>query len=313
MSFGCSRDEAPVDKGDFIGFSGSAHNSSEVAKATGTTLVNTNEKLQGSSFGIFGYRSSDNINFNSRVFESDAAEEVSFTGSEWAYEPKQKWIRSNWYRFRAFWPFEARISPGSDANLMVIDHSAITDLYDLQIAYTERYPLSQGTDRVNMVFEHALAAVRFIIKFPDGSDASDVINEFYLKGIKPTGTLVCGLDGTNTSPADFRWVSNTFDSTSEFFKWTGSKTFSQTGTTIYDNDGVVFMIPQEVSSSKGDTSLNFYTSGGGAALHTAIIPNDIWEAGKIYTYTIVIHGSDISLNVDIKDWEMLDSNFDINL
>lgn len=308
---GCDRVEVPAE--GYIGLGGTAQSASEVTKATGATLVDTDVELQGSSFGIFGFRSADNVNFSTQVFVSDAAEEVSYSGGEWTYEPKQKWIRSNWYRFRAFWPLEARVSPGSDANLMVIDHSTITDLYDLQIAYAERYPLAEGTDRVNMSFRHALSAVRFTIKFPDEVNDSDIITEFYLKGLTPTGTLVCGLDGTNADPDDFRWISNTFDNSSKIMRWTGSKEFGKAGTTIYDNNGAVFMIPQEVSSSKGNTTLNFFTSGGGAALHSAVIPNETWEAGKVYIYTIVIHESDIRLEVDIKDWSMLDSNFDINL
>lgn len=310
---GCDSEAVPEREDDYIGFSGTAMQTQEVTKA-GTSLINTAVELREKSFGIFGYRSADNVNFNTLVFETDAAKEVSYSGSEWTYSPKQKWLRSNWYRFRAFWPYEARISPGSDANLMVIDYSAITDNYDLQVAYKERYPIAEGISRVPMSFNHTLAALCFKVKFKAGSLNTDAVTEFYLKGLKPTGTLVCGIDGTNVEADDFRWISNTFDESSKIQRWTGNKPFSSSGeATVYDNDGVIFVIPQQASSSMGDTSINFYTQNGGSALHTALIPAEQWMPGKVYTYTIVIHESDIELTVDIKDWSMLDSNFDINL
>lgn len=310
---GCDRDSLPEKEEDFIGFSGTAVHTQEITRV-GTELINTSEELRSRPFGIFGFRSSDMVNYNTLVFETDAAKEVSFSGSEWTYSPKQKWVRSNWYRFRAFWPYEARVTPGSDANLMVIDYSAITDNYDLQVAYKERYPISEGVSKVPMTFSHTLTALCFKVRFKDGSSNTDAVTEFYLKGLKPTGTLVCGKDGINVEDDDFRWISNTFDESSKIQRWTGNKPFSTTPATIYDSsDGVIFVIPQQASSTMGDTSINFFTQGGGTALHTATIPHEQWQPGKVYTYTIVIHESDIELTVDIKDWSMLDSNLDINL
>lgn len=307
---GCSHDRLPESVNDSIVFSGNATDTQEITRV-GADLITTNAELRSRSFGIFGSRSTDNINFNTLVFETDAAKEVSFSGTEWTYSPKQKWVRSNWYRFRAFWPYEARISPGSDANLMVIDYSAITDNYDLQVAYKERYPIAEGVGRVPMVFKHTLAALCFKVRFDE--PLTDAITGFYLKGLKPTGTLVCGIDGTNENIDDFRWISNTFDDTSEIQEWTGNKEFSMSAATIYDGDGVIYVIPQQASSMKGATTINFFTQNGGSALHTAPIQSEFWQPGKVYTYTIIIHESDIRLEVDIKDWTMLDSNFDINL
>lgn len=309
---GCDRESTPERGDDFIGFAGTTVQTHEVTKV-GTELIDTHAELRSQSFGIFGYRSSDMVNYNTLVFETDAAKEVYYSGTEWTYSPKQKWVRSNWYRFRAFWPYKANISAGSDANLMVIDYSAITNNYDLQVAYKERYPISEGVSVVPMTFNHTLAALCFNVKFKDGSSNTDYVTEFYLKGLKPTGTLVCGIDGTNENADDFRWISNTFDESSKIQRWTGSREFTVTPATIYDGDGVIFVIPQQASSSKGDTSVNFYTQNGGEALHTAVIPTEEWLPGKVYIYTIVIHESDIRLEVDIKDWSMLDSNFDINL
>lgn len=309
---GCDSKVSPETEEDCIDFAGTAVQAQSITK-TGTEFINTSAELCSRSFGIFGFRSSDMVNYNTLVFETDAAKEVSYSGTEWIYSPKQKWVRSNWYRFRAYWPYDARISPGSDANLLVIDYSAITDNYDLQVAYTERYPIAEGVSRVPMTFNHALAALCFKVKFKDGSSTTDAITEFYLKGLKPTGTLVYGLDGTNDNLDDFRWVSNTFDETSEIQKWTGNRAFSADPETVYDNDGIIFVIPQQASSSKGPTSINFYTQNGGDALHTTDIPTEDWQPGKVYIYTIVIHESDIRLEIDIKDWTMLDSNFDINL
>ena len=79
------------------------------------------------------------------------------------------------------------------------------------------------------------------------------------------------------------------------------------------SDGAALLIPQTLSSSIGTTYVNFYTTLGETALHKVALPTQILEAGKIYTYTLIIHGTQIKINVDIQDWDEIQSNIDIKL
>ena len=312
---GCRKESVP--DGDYIAFSGEATQSPLVTK---TVKMDSDAELQSNSFGIYGFRSANDQTDFQNVFETTAAEEVSYNGTEWTYSPKQKWIRSNYYRFRAYWPYSARINEASNANLIAIDYSTETEQYDLLMAYTTRYPVTGGVDRVTMAFNHALAGVSFKIRFADSSDGTDAVTEFYLTGLSPTGTLLYGIDDSDedieTDKRDFNWISTYVDTENKLLTWDGTKTFSSTViATVYDEDGLRFVIPQTPSSAAGkETFVNFYTEkAGNNALHRAQIPNTEWEAGKIYIYTITVKGAKITLTVDIKDWTALDSNIDINL
>lgn len=312
----CSKEEPAQDI--IIDFSGNNNVLNEIVKAgAGSSMVNTDAELQGKSFGVYGLRSGTNSSYTIPVFETHSAKQVSYGGGAWGYTPKAKWVRSNYYRFRAYWPYEEifaddLINSGSDANLLSLSYSSGVHNYDLQIAYAERYPVEQGVGTVELAFKHALSAIKFNVKFHESEDGNDNITTFYMTGLTIVGTLMYGEDGTNATPADFRWISIYKDSDTKLFQWSGSKSFNKTtAATVFDNDGVVFAIPQEIAG--GATTFNFTTTKGGSALHSATVPATTWEAGKLYTYNIIIKGASISLNVDIADWTGVDSNIDINL
>lgn len=312
---GCRKESAP--ETDYIDFTGDAIVAPEITKAY---KMDSAAEFQAESFGIYGFRSADDASGFQNVFETTAAEEVLYNGSEWTYEPKQKWLRSNYYRFRAYWPYSARVNAASNANLLAIDYSTETEQYDLMLAYQTRYPVTGGVGRVPMVFSHALAGVSFKIKFAEGVTGTDAITSFHLSGLSPTGTLLYGIDESDpdaeADKTDLNWISTYVDTESELLNWSGEKGFSATTTaTIYDEDGLMFVIPQTASSTEGkETYINFYTrNAGNSALHKVQIPQTEWEAGKIYIYTIHVKGAKITLTVDIKDWTVLDSNIDLNI
>ncbi|MBQ1219729.1 MAG: fimbrillin family protein [Bacteroidales bacterium] len=318
----CSKEEPAQDI--IIDFSGNNNVLNEIVKAGARSyMVITNADLQGKSFGVYGLRSGTNSSYTIPVFETHSAKQVSYGGGAWGYTPKAKWVRSNYYRFRAFWPYENiveddLINSGSDANLLSLSYSSGVHNYDLQVAYEERYPVTHGVGTVELAFKHALSAIKFNVKFHESEEGDDNITTFYMTGLTIVGTLMYGEDGTNATPADFRWISIYKDSDTKLFQWEGSKQFNKTdAATVFDDDddsdkdGVVFAIPQEIAG--GAATINFTTTKGGSALHSASLPATTWEAGKLYTYNIIIKGASISLNVDIADWTGVDSNIDINL
>lgn len=340
---GCKKSEtSPVDESEYISFSGSASKSSASSAVSyspqtkvGTeSLVNTNEELQAEPFGIFGYKSmDDNSNFAS-VFESSGMQKVEWSDDNWTYSPKQKWQRAMHYRFRAVWPYSSEVKAQSNANLISVDYSIVNHTEDLLGAYSTRYPVSEGIGRVTMNFKHLLAGLRFRLKFKDAmanpETVSDAVTHFYITGIYPSGQLFYGLTTTATDPDNISWVTseNTFESAIPMHEWTGSKEFGVEGykgvAPIYftqttdasgnvTTDGAALIVPQTISSEVGDTYVNFYTVSGGSALHKVKLPQRTLEPGKIYTYTLILHGTQVLVTVDIADWDEIQSNIDIVL
>ena len=278
---GCSKEEFSQDT--LISFAGGNDKVDEVVKA-GSSLVDTDSELRGKSFGVYGLRSGTNSNFTEPVFETAASQKVTYNGAEWEYSPLAKWVRSNYYRFRAFWPYEDIIADdllnsGSDANLISLSYSSGVQNYDLQVAYVERYPVEEGVGTVEMNFKHVLSALKFNVKFHESVENDDYLTSFYLKGLTIVGTLMYGEDGTNATLSDFRWIPIYTDNETKLFEWSGSKLFNKTTpATVFDNDGVVFLVPQSIVAD--GTSLNFTTNKGGSALHHVTIPPVVWEPGK---------------------------------
>lgn len=253
------------------------------------------------------------------------------------------------YRFRAFWPYKPEnIQTGSSANCLSVTYSSFTEDYDLMVAYATRWPLQDGVDPVTLSFKHALAGLRFKIKFKfkDGITESDNLKEFYITGIYPHGQLFYGFgldasatkDGeggteTGTPKVDDGLIvwecgNNAFNSTTPQFHWKSKQTGEAvkpfggdavanvyfTETLAGTVDGAALIVPQTLSSKDGmETYVNFYTENGGSALHRAMLPNTKLEPGKIYTFTLTINGPQITINVDIQNWKEINSNIDIIL
>ncbi len=341
---GCGKSGAqPEDGSDYISFGGvatsSSHTSSASASASLTkvgteSLINTDDELKTEPFGIFGYKSMDDkTNFVS-VFEGSGMQKVEYSDDNWTYSPKQKWQRAMHYRFRAIWPYSAEVKANSNANLVSVDYSCVNDSYDLLAAYATRYPVDEGVGRVTMNFKHLLSGLRFKIKYRDSISSpetvSDAVTEFYITGIYPAGQLFYGLTSTSEDTDNVSWIvnENSFESKNPLFDWTGNKEFGVVGYKGYapiyftestdasgkvTTDGAALIVPQTISSSVGDTYVNFYTTVGGSALQKVKLPQRKLEAGKIYTYTLILQGTQVQVTVDIADWDDIKSNIDIVL
>ena len=342
---GCRQTPVEEPEGDYISFGPTAVNASDASTrdGAGSTLIDSAAELQEHPFGIYGYKSTDDVTFEN-VFSSYAAQEVYYTTSAlsktdskgnaytvdantWTYDDRQKWDMGKYYRFRAYWPKDkADINTSSTAKFLAITYKQVED-YDLMVAYTTRYPLTEGVDRVPMKFQHALAGLRFKFRYKKVEslkNVSDKATSLYVTGLNLTATLIYGKANENDDVTTLRWNigDNIFDSTTHLFSWTGSETFSvgddidnPTVATVFDkNDHVVFAIPQKLNA-KGSSNvsyIHFTTDSGGTAVQQVKFPEDtVLEPGKIYTFTLVISDSSVKVNVDIEDWTEIQSNVDI--
>lgn len=358
MFSGCRKSVVPEEQEteDYISFGGKADGKYDVKSSDGTnTQLVTTELLKKEPFGVFGYKSFDDKTGFTNVFSTDTAQKVSWNETlndnkgAWTYKPKQKWVRSMHYRFRAVWPYKPEnIQAGSSANCFSVTYSSFVEDYDLMVAYATRWPLQDkdGVGPVTLSFKHALAGLRFKIKFAEDITESDNLTEFYITGIYPHGQLFYGFglnasvtkDGeggteTGTTKVDdglivWKCGDNAFNSTTPQFHWSSEQTGealkpfggeSQAANVYFNEnsagvDGAALIVPQTLSSKDGmETYVNFYTVNGGTALHRAMLPNTELEPGKIYTFTLTINRPQITIKVDIQDWKAINSNIDIIL
>lgn len=331
---------------DYISFSGRASDGYAVKSEDGSTpTLATTDILKGKPFGIFGGKSYDGTTNFSSVFQTDRAQVVEWkkegTTEKWTYgPPKQKWERAMHYRFRAVWPYvESNVKANSSANLLSVTYHSLNEDYDLMVAYAERYPLDQGVGAVELEFKHALAGLRFIVKYSDNAQnkEADAITEFYLTGIYSQGQLFYGFAKADSGPESMIWDLSeyTFNVDTPQFHWPNTNgvtagkeiPFGGTGNEevanvyftktkfgeTYTLDGAALIVPQTLSSKRGNTYVHFRTKLGGKALHTVQLPPTELKAGKIYTFTLSINETTITIDGKVQDWKKIYSNIDIIL
>lgn len=309
--------------GTAIGFSTSTVSQVEGTKSNHTGESTTTATLKNKPFGVYGMYSVTDGGKGTNVFDFSSPVEVRYTteGSSteknWTYtfsgsqySEKKYWKRNMYYRFRAYHPYDATLlQSSSSADGIDIEYRVLDDSYDLLLASAKRYPANDGYGRVQMVFNHALCALKFKIAFKETvtpSDYTDNIIHFYIKGLNAYGHL--NYTGFGKDEV-FDW-SGTFNSQDKLYEWTGDKTFGVKGhkepTDILESNEYFFAIPQTCSDpANGPTSIHLYTrkSGGDNEIdHTVNLPRLEWEAGKIYTYTLLVNKSDIEVSVTIEPW-----------
>lgn len=309
--------------GAAIGFSTSTVSQVEGTKANHTGESTTTETLKNKPFGVYGMYSVTDGGKGTNVFDFSSPVEVRYTteGSSteknWTYtfsgsqySAKKNWKRNMYYRFRAYHPYDATLlQSSSSADGIDIEYRILDDSYDLLLASAKRYPANDGYGRVQLEFHHALCALKFKIAFKETvtpADYTDNIIHFYIKGLNAYGHL--NYTGFGADEA-FNW-SETFNSQDKLYEWTGNKTFGVKGqkqpTDILESTEYFFAIPQTCSDpANGPTSIHLFTkkSGGDNEIdHTVNLPQLEWEAGKIYTYTLLVNKSDIEVSVTIEPW-----------
>lgn len=310
--------------GAAIGFSTSTVSQVEGTKSNHTGVSTTDETLKNNSFGVYGMYSVTDGGKGTNVFDFSSPVEVryaedvishkthwtyTFSGSQ--YHDKKYWKRNMYYRFRAYHPYNATLlQSSSSADGIDIEYRILDDSYDLLLASAKRYPAKDEDkyDPVKMEFKHALCALKFKIAFNTTvtpATYTDNIIHFYIKGLNAYGHL--NYTGFGKDEV-FDW-SGTFNSQDKLYEWTGDKTFGVKGhvepTDILELKEYFFAIPQTCSDpANGPTSIHLFTKNGGdnEIDHTVNLPPLEWQAGKIYTYTLLVNKSDIEVSVTIEPW-----------
>jgi len=333
----CGR-EAREDYGDAISFSASAEKVAD-SRSTGSSLVTT-LNTAGSEIAVYGYHGgASDYSGKTPVFETDGAKRVYYKSSgnagksQWYYDytggtDKVKWIRSDYYRFRAFYPYSLidNVNSSSNAEILALDYSLMTDDADLMVAYATRYPAQDGVGVVMLDFQHALSALRFEVKKDENSTETKTgkenVKEFYLTGLYQTGGLIYTASDASALAGDqsLTWIPSVSDYDTPVHHWVAAseldyKEMTTSGVSVYGNDGFVFAIPvngkyngEDIVKTRPKVYANFRTDKGGTVLHTALLPEDVcWEPGKKYIYTITVKKAAVTVNVTIKPWTLVEA------
>ena len=327
LAISCTKQDKPG-SGFALTFEAKAVDAAFAGKAgAGQGVIQTTDSnLKEHPFGVFGGYSdvAGDENFTN-VFLSSAAQKVSWNTDKWTYNPLQYWKLNKFYRFRAYHPYSGSaftINAMSNVDDIFIEYAINAGKEDLLVGFqTVESTASNIKNKVKFAFKHALCALEFKIAFKNDpfieDSYTDNLTSFHLSGLIPTGTLQYTHEDGNYLSDVIKWDATYFDD-GEYYEWTGSKLFPKyngsNATTVFDDNGLVFCIPQTCSPSETkQTTVNFKTEKAGNAIHSAPLPKMQWEPGKVYTYTLLINKSDLEISVTIKDWDKIQANEDLFL
>lgn len=157
-------------------------------------------------------------------------------------------------------------------------------------------------DKMDILFHHALAAVRFDVSGLKNSGLS--IKEIALKGV--ASEAVCSLEGSSSRDVSFSWgdysgsatISNEYASTD--FTETGLDGTTASALMPMSSDRFFFLIPQAVKD-KGITMEITYENAAGtettvaASLSESALNHIPWVEGRCYTYKLSAGAVDLAL------------------
>lgn len=224
--------------------------------------------------------------------------------NSWDYEGEYYWDQSATYQFRSVFT-KGHEKYSGDADKVSITYDGYPDDYDLMVAATS-VP-SGDSQRANLQFRHACSAVRFFCVDPtrgNSTSANYTLTSFSLKNVVTAGTLT--FDGTSTasSTAVNGWSLGA--KVAEVYSLPSPKDVpSNTGAAEAAalTEDWFYFVPQDLSAAEIVFSFKVKETG-----QTVDVTRNLkaltatWEAGKIYSYFIVIQPTDIQFDAKWSDW-----------
>lgn len=244
----------------------------------------------------------------------------------WTYDNLKYWQEGDWH-FEAFYPlpsdlqatepvqrqdalkvtFTAPKDKGAVWEGLTIDYYyGPTASHDLMTAeYTRRYTATNpDASAVDFTFNHLLSRVTISVK----TSSSNVS----LTALTFSGMSVLGEYNTAENPDKWHLLKD-YPAFSGFPA--GSFSADQSKPLPLPSDGTpvkvlsdLLLIPQTPGDrTNGHDPINIevsYTLNGQSETKTVNLPSTpAWEPGRHYRYTLAVGSADVTLNIDITDWE----------
>ena len=257
------------------------------------------------------------------------------SGDLWMYDDLQLWQEGKW-RFDAFYPHPSKLAVTDivkDKDALAVTFSAPktdgdeqTDLdglsidyyygptasNDLMVAgYTRNYTMSSpDVSPVKFNFEHLLSRVSIAVKAA-GDNVS--LGSLTFEGMSVLGEYNTAASGTDTWSllTEVGALSNvpagnfTADLTGV------ADPLPSNGTSV-DVLSDLLLIPQTPGTAQVEVTYTIGADGAGAgASETKSLPlpaDPAWQPGRHYRYTLILGTADVSLNIDVVDWEPAEDN-----
>ncbi len=292
----------------------------KLAPVTSLTRANVMGSIDGvtypttEDFDVYAYWknvAAGNTFTDGTIYLGEATTGVEFVnkGAYWGGATTYYWPKNGSLRFAAYSPADLDMTHAQATDTYTLSDLAyptnIKETYDILVAPTsESYTAQTATDKVSVVFEHALSWLNFKIQSTDTADGVFTIESIVLNTIKNNGTLTANMEaGTKVWDLDA--------ATADVTVFTGSKD-ATINAEIFEsttNQNGVLVLPQATTTLTINYSQKAMTGTPALPAQSVTVPlvldgNDTpWEPGKHYIYTIIFDLDEILINPSVVDWE----------
>ena len=248
----------------------------------------------------------------------------------WVYDDLQMWKEGDWH-FEAFYPLPSELrktkpvlnEDALDVNFTAAHSGSQTGLEgltvnyyygptascDLMTAEADRSYPSGGGNAVQFTFSHLLSRVSIAVKA-----ASDNVT---LNSLAFGGMSVLGAYNTVDYPEQWQLLTE-LDELSNVqagcFRDLNANIPSPlpSGGTSVDVLSDLLLIPQNPGTAQVKVTYTIGADGAGAGASetkSLTLPADpAWQPGRHYRYTLTLGTTDVTLNIDVVDWEPAEDN-----
>lgn len=293
-----------------------------------TNLICNNNQVH-----IFGVRTYD-TNQKENVFPAnqDLVCSISGPNTTWNYSPLVNWKETGTYYFAGVYPYNS--NGGASLNTTTYQISvpyAAGDNKDVMLARQSRTMGTPNATRpVNLVFNHACSAVRFLFGTAQGSDVY-YLTDFRVEGVYGNGTLSAPLitsDPNDPNPGVFPANWSRSGSRTNLFSWEANIAQSRNPVRVahpsnqndpdgYTNSAVFgqwfYMVPQQMDASSAIRFSISHNADGSNPFTTLMsitdrdgIPGaDSWIPNRVYNYYIILNQKLVTIYVKTTDWDVV--------
>lgn len=266
------------------------------------SAINNVGELQsdGNAFSVWGWYSKDG-SVAGQVFDH---ENVSWStaAKAWGYEGVKYWYVGYTYNFQALFPATEDLGNATTVTCsqngdLSIDNFDATQSHDLMIASQSGITpqANQDPGPVSFHFEHQLAKVTFQVK---ATGRALTVTSFKLNGV------TCKADFTHTAGTGSTWSNPVLSSADD--NYFAATDIPVTTSTPVDMLGDV-MVPPHTDLSTAEITISYRydyeTTDRTATVKLSDLTTKQWDAGQQYAYTLSISAAQLSINVQIRDWE----------
>ena len=332
---GCSKHPYPdidIQTGRYIFFDAGA------IETKGTLADNTSLKLEGASFGVYGYHADGSPIFNSYKVDAESPLKAPFDCIAKVYRPEgstqtspkpftydglSTWTTGS-HSFYAYYPYES--SPTAitaictdNTNGQFITYTqptTLTSMADVMTARAINISLSDtyySNGIVNLTFDHRLFALNVVLKnIQQTSQASIKLVSAKVEFTNLASGATFYFNGTTTP------ITSTTVSPSHTYNLGDGQTINNNDSFNLNSDTPFLFVP--CSSLKVKITLSLINSWGEtveytfdrAATNNALAPSGGFLAG--YTYNLIIEKSDKSIDFayNVEGWATPDIQLEFN-